>query len=379
MQKILLTNGENLKTLTTLRNLAKHNYEVHVSSDKWYACSFYSRYCKGKLRTINQSIDKEKFLQDHFDYIIKNKIDIFIPINPPELAIVLENRKKFEDLKKQGINVKIPFDSFEKFDKARDKYDFYLICKKAKVNVPKTLLALEKKLDFNFPVVLKERKGAGSERLKIAKNKNELEKYYKEFEEKNILNKYIVQEFVYGQNYGSASFSIKGESKIIFNYISVREFHVNYGTSTSRKSIYDKTIENDVKKILKVLKWNYIGHFDIIKTKSGENYFIEMNPRLWLSISLPIYCGLDFPYYLVDEKATIPKNYKENITARVLFSDILVFIKSNFKYFLNKKQYEKYKYPMKEFLQKSYFDDLDIKDLMPSLFLFFLALKGREI
>lgn len=370
MQKILLTNGENLKTLTTLRNLAKYNYEVHVSSDKRYACSFFSKYCKGKLLAVNQGVDKERFLMEHLNYIKNNKIDIFIPVNPPELAIVLENRHLFDE-----INVKIPFESFEKYDKTRDKYDFYLICKKAKVNVPKTILASEKNLDFNYPVVLKERKGAGSERLKIAKNKLELEKFYFDFEKKGILNKYVVQEFVFGSNYGSGGFSINGNPKVIFNYKSIREFHVNYGSSTSRMSIIDKSMEEDVKKILKILKWNYIAHFDIIKNDEGKNYFIEMNPRLWLSVSLPIYCGLDFPYYLcnykdLNEKELFSKEYKDNVIARILFSDFLVFIKSNLK---------GKKYPIKEFFSKSYFDDIDFKDIMPSIPLFFSALRGREI
>ncbi len=360
---MLVTNGENIKTLSVMKAISKHDdFEVHITSHHKYAACFFSKYCKGKILTADPAKNKELFVKDLLDYIAKNKINIFIPVNPPELSLILENKKEFDKI------TLVPFTDSKSYETAKDKWEFYNILKKAGVLGPTTYLASHVG-SCEYPLVIKERKGAGSENLVIAKNKQKLDNFLNSH--KDNLDDYIAQEFVDGENYGAGAFCRNGKIESVFTYKSLREFHVTYGTSTSRISIHDSSIEKDTLKILKHMKWHGIAHFDLIKSNE-KNYFLEMNPRLWMSVSLPIFSGLDYPYYLckIKENIDIPKDYKDGVIARIIFSDLLVYLKCIF---------SKKKYPISEFLKKSYLDDVDFNDLLPSVPLFIRALKGREI
>ncbi|KKK60000.1 hypothetical protein LCGC14_3028730, partial [marine sediment metagenome] len=61
--------------------------------------------------------------------------------------------------------------------------------------------------------------------------------------------------------------------------------------------------------------------------------FIEINPRLWGSIALPIACGVDFPamtYFAATnrlEKARkMVKDYKDSIVARWYLGDLILSV-----------------------------------------------------
>jgi predicted ATP-grasp superfamily ATP-dependent carboligase len=358
--KVLITNGDNLKAYVFLKALAKHkDIEVHVAAENRINASFFSKYCKHKLITIHPREDKKKFIKQLSDYIKKNKIDILIPIMTPEVAAVVEHRKSFS-------NVKIPFVDHEKFTRVNNKWDFYKLMLKLKISTPKTttVKSIEEleKLNITYPVVIKLRDLAGSIGLSVVHNKESLIKNYKALiKERNLTpQEYpLIQEFIEAENYGAGAICKNGKVLSVMVYKNTRLHHLSYGTSTSRISVIDKDIEKDVKKILESLKWHGIAQFDILKTK-GNNYFIEMNPRLWMSIGLTINSGLDYPYYLarLDDNIAIPKKCTADVTSRIILEDTFVFLKS-----LNNKQ----KYPAREFLKKTYYEDVDFNDILPTI------------
>jgi predicted ATP-grasp superfamily ATP-dependent carboligase len=372
MKKVLITNGDNLKTYVFLKALAKHkDIEVHVAAENNINASFFSKYCKHKMINTHPREGEKKFIKQLSDYIKRNEINVLIPIMPPEVAAVLKYKKAFS-------NVKIPFVDYEKFVLANNKWAFYNLMLELGISSPKTITVRSvkelEKLNISYPVVIKLRDLAGSVGLSIVNNKEELIKNYTELIKERKLQSFeypLIQEFVAADNYGAGALCKNGKVLSIIVYKNTRLHHLSYGTSTSRITVIDKAIEKDVRKILECLKWHGVAQFDILKT-SKENYFIEMNPRLWMSIGLTINSGLDYPYYMarLEDNIVIPKKYAINITSRILMADTGVFLKSLFK---------KNKYPIKEFFKKTYVEDIDINDLAPAVPILVKAVRRKLI
>jgi predicted ATP-grasp superfamily ATP-dependent carboligase len=215
-------------------------------------------------------------------------------------------------------------------------------------------------LKLRFPLIVKIRRGAGSKGVTRVDNKEQLKQVFEKTTKAFELNKDslpIIQEYIEGDNYCVAALCKKGKVLSVSSYKSSHQYPIKHGTSTSRTSIKDKELESAAKKILEHLKWHGIAQFDIIK-KGSQFFFLEMNPRLYTSLNLTVKAGLNYPYYLckLDETSKIPDTYKVGVTARVIMMDSLCFLKDK-------------KYNAKDFfrLKNSYFDDIILKDPLPTL------------
>jgi predicted ATP-grasp superfamily ATP-dependent carboligase len=373
--KVLITNGDFLKSLLVLRSVSQFkDTEAHVGAESKFAPALFSKYCKHKLILPNAQKNPAQYIDALVKYTKENKIDVLLPINPFEIELILKNKDLFENF------VTIPFVSYELFNKVNDKWQFQSILKELKIDTPKT--AKINNLDklgevtksLTYPLVIKYRVSAGSERLKFINS--DLEKQYLSLIQTKSKNEDlpIIQEYISGENYGAGAICDKGKVKSVFIYKSLRETHVSYGSSTSRISVYDKELEKKVKLILEHLKWHGVAHFDIIK-KGDKYYFLEMNPRFYLSINLTVKSGLNYPYYLCNPKAEILSSYKVGVVCKVFMPDTAVFFKS---LFLKDK---KKRYSLKELFninaKEVYFDDIDWKDPLPFIPLFVKGIRGK--
>lgn len=371
MKKVLITNGENLRALIFLRAMAEHkDIEVHVAAKRRFSACFFSRYCKHKV-IIADCKNKQLFIKQLVEYIKLNQIDVFIPINSDEISVVLDNRNEFPK------SVTIPFVNAELFHKVNDKWEFAKLMHECNITIPKTIrinkLSELDKIQINFPAIIKVRKSAGSKGVAKVNNKDQLINKFKETVKKHKLTELpLIQEYIdNGEGYGVAAICNKGKVLSIMIYKNLKIYPLEHGTSTSRMSVYNKEIKENVKKILEHLKWHGVAQIDVIK-KNDKYYFLEMNPRFYTSLSVTVKTGLNYPYYLCKLNENIPKTYKEGVVSKVFIPDFFVFIQSIFK---------KNKYPLREFFncdfKEVYYDDIDWKDPLSSIPLFIKSIRGK--
>jgi predicted ATP-grasp superfamily ATP-dependent carboligase len=371
MRKILLTNGDNLRTLMFFRAIAdKKNLEVHISAETLFCACFFSRYCRHKLINANPKQNKKLFLKQMSDYCMENKIDVLIPMNADELEVILPNRKMFP-------KTLIPFPDYALFHRIKDKLEFHNAATKFKLPVPKTYeirntRQLEAKYDF--PLIVKQRTGAGSKGVQKANNPEELKEVFSAIVEECHLsagNYPILQEYIKGEVYCVSALCRDGQVLSISSYKSLRQLPIDHGTSTSRISVFEPRLTWMAAKFLKSLRWHGIAQMDAIKI-GDKFYFLELNPRLYTSLNVTVKSGLNYPYYLcmLDKNIAIPKNYKTGVICRIIMADKLVFLASIFK---------KRTYPLGEFFnfRNTYFDDLDMKDPLPTIPLMVKFLRGK--
>jgi hypothetical protein len=113
--------------------------------------------------------------------------------------------------------------------------------------------------------------------------------------------KVLVQSYVPGM--GSGAFFLRWDGRVIAEFMHRRIHEVPYtgGISSYRESCSDPLIRSDALRKLEQLNWNGVAMMEYrVEPATNRFHFIEMNPRLWGSIHLALYSGVDFPRLLVD-------------------------------------------------------------------------------
>jgi len=313
MKTVLLTNGQQRKTLAVARSLGKRGIRVITSDETYMNPTGFSKYCHKSLVYPNPKTYPEKFYNWLCETIVKYECDVLFPMDDDTLDIVMEN---LEELNRLCI---VPVSSIESYHIASDKGNSTRLAEEVKVPCPKTLYIkdlseLEKVEEvLSFPMIIKPRKSSGSRGIRVVCNKADLIEHY------NIIHKDhlypIIQECIgLGTRYDVCLlFDKNNKLKASFTQKELRHFPVEMGPSTLQQSIVYPEIEEMALKIMNKLKWYGIIEFEfMLDSNDGKIKFMEINPRFWASLQMSIYSGVDFPWLLYN--IAIGENIKKHIS-----------------------------------------------------------------
>jgi predicted ATP-grasp superfamily ATP-dependent carboligase len=227
--------------------------------------------------------------------------------------------------------VKIPLPDHEVLQKANNKAETLKIAMEHTIPCPKTYFVrdvddVKKILDeLTFPVILKPTESSGSKGLEyVIKKENLIETFEKTSQN---FGETIIQELIPpgGEAYGfEGLFNNNSEPKAIFVHKRVREYPITGGPSTLRVGVKNEEIVELGTRLLKALRWYGIAMVEFkVDPRDNIPKLMEINPRFWGSLSLPIASGVDFPYLLckmaMDGDIDVPLHYKPGIKSRWLF------------------------------------------------------------
>jgi predicted ATP-grasp superfamily ATP-dependent carboligase len=187
---------------------------------------------------------------------------------------------------------------------------------------------------FGGPVVIKLRRGSGAKGVFYASTSADavatVQRLIREY---NLTpERYpLVQRRVTGEGWGVSCLYWKAERIASFTHRRLREKTLTGGTSTLRVSVHDAAMERSAHRILDHLGWHGLAMVEFKRNReTGEHWFVEINPRLWGSIPLPIACGVDFPSILyvaatrgADEAKKCYSGYPDGIVARWYLGDMI--------------------------------------------------------
>lgn len=109
----------------------------------------------------------------------------------------------------------------------------------------------------------------------------------------------MIQKCVEGTGCGVACLFWEGEFVASFAHRRLREKMATGGTSTLRETWHAPEVEGLAVALLKSLGWHGLAMVEFkFDQKTRTPWFIEINPRLWGSLALPIAAGVDFPRLL---------------------------------------------------------------------------------
>ncbi len=158
-------------------------------------------------------------------------------------------------------------------------------------------------LDIDFPVIIKPRMLAGSRGQFMVKNREDLVRL------SGVINTdYIIQEWIQGDVKNlctlGAIFDSNSQPKAVFTARRLdvmQSKSVNQGITTYLISERIPDIIEIGVAFLKKIRWQGIAELEFkFDEKDSEFKLLEINPRVWSWIKLPMRCGVDFPMIYYD-------------------------------------------------------------------------------
>jgi carbamoyl-phosphate synthase large subunit len=254
------------------------------------------------------SAGSQAFL-DRIFYIhnIEN-FDLIIPNFDAELYTFITNQDK---LKEKGIKTFLP--SLEQFEE-RHKANLQDFGKKYDINVPKSKAITEEKdlaflpEGFAYPLWIK---GKFYEAY-AAKNYHEAASFFYKISAKWGLP-IIIQEYIKGTEVNVIALG-DGQGNMISCVPMRKQYITDKGKAWGGIAIKDENLISIAQAIISKTKWRGGMELEMIKTKDGKYFLIEINPRIPAWVYLAVGAGQNIPEALVKlafgEKLTPMTDYK---------------------------------------------------------------------
>jgi len=298
--KVLIIGGDGGVALILVQSLGKHGFEVVVGSKEKKPIASYSKYSKKHFQYLDPKRYPDQFIQCILSEVKKEHYDVLITLGGEGMRLLSKYRDHFLPF------VKMPLPDHEVLMKAANKAETLKIAIENNIPCPKTYFIKDiedvKKIqnELIFPVIMKPTESTSSKGLEYVTIK---EKLIETFEKTSqIFGETIIQELIPpgGETYGfEALFSKNSEPRAVFVHKRLREYPITGGPSTLRVGVKNPEIEKLGAQLLQILGWYGVAMVEFkVDPRDNTPKLMEINPRFWGSLSLPIASGVDFPYLL---------------------------------------------------------------------------------
>ncbi len=227
-------------------------------------------------------ISNKEYIPTLLSICQSEKIDCLIPTIDTDLLLLAENKSKFE-----SIGTKVLIADVGKIRLCRDKNltsDYF--CSLG-LKAPKAFNSVEEfEKEIRFPAFIKHKDGSSSINAYRVDNLEDLKLYA------NKIQDYVIQPFIAGSEYTIDIFCDYDGNPV---YITPRErLAVRAGEVLKTKITQDDTMIEEMQKLIADFKPSGQITVQLIKDQStGENYYIEINPRFGGGAPLSIKAGAD--------------------------------------------------------------------------------------
>ncbi len=233
-------------------------------------------------------IDNDNYIPTILDICKKEEIQAVTTLIDPEIMILAEHRKEFEEI---GVEVLAPYK--ETAELCFDKFRMFQYLKEKNIRTVLTYGDIESfeegiaKKEINFPVFVKPRRGSGSVGARKITNMDDLKDAM--LEDSSL----IIQEFMGDALDIDADIYVDTISNVAVALFSKRKLETKIGGASKTVSFKDEKLNQFASKALEVFKFN--GPIDMdLWYKDGEYYLSEINPRFGGGYLHAYGAGVDF-------------------------------------------------------------------------------------
>ena len=294
---VLLTDPGYLHSIEAARSLLRSGHEVFFfeKPDRRYQVRGVTY--GGLARNESGNCDSGEVCA----FMGKHGIESFLPVGGRSVQWACRNRDGFEEL------VRLSLPPLEVVELALDKLRSAKLAREVGVPVadfvaassPGDLNGVEERLPPG-PVVVKGDNELSRFRVQAFDSAGDAVAFLQAHED--ILGEgVLVQKCIDGGGFGFFALYRDGECIAEFMHRRVREFPKSGGASACCESVHNESLRSYGRAILDKLSWNGVAMVEFKQsTEDGDYYFLEVNPKFWGSLGLPIWCGVDFPKLAVD-------------------------------------------------------------------------------
>lgn len=301
MQHVLVTDGEDRHSLAIIRSLGKQGLRITSIAHDKNAISFHSKYVTNKIVSPLSS-DFEDYGDFLLEEVRREKYDVLVTCTEPVINILSARQEEFRPYVKFVLP---PMDSFRI---TKDKISTLKLAEEIGVPMPRTLYpktvdeALKAAKEFDLPIVIKGSQGSGAANVRIVKDRSEFEKLFLEVVENlksfQVKELPMIQEFIEGSGVGFSTIYSKGKRVAYFMHRRLLQYPSHAGQCVIARQIFDPELERLGTLLFDALNWHSVGMAEFRQdARDGKYKLMEINPRFWGSIDLPIRLGIDFADY----------------------------------------------------------------------------------
>lgn len=264
----------------------------------------------GDVSIVTPPIISEAYIPFLLDLCEKNDIKVIIPLFDMDLSALSLNKKLFES------NHILPLVSDYSFiHNCFDKLSYPSFMKRFELKTPLVFNNLSHVIELlehdkiSFPLILKPRWGTGSISTKVVHSTEILQREYAlltlELETTYIntpvpegdKNSIIIQEMIEGEEYGiDVINNLTGQYQTTWVK---KKFGMRAGETDGAKTVRNELLENCGAKLGKSSGHIGIVDVDIIISKQGIPYIIDINPRFGGGYPFSHIAGADLPLAIV--------------------------------------------------------------------------------
>jgi predicted ATP-grasp superfamily ATP-dependent carboligase len=289
--------------------------------------SFASRYSRGHFVYPTPFRDPDGFVSCLLEQIAARKADVVIPVFEETFLIA---KRKDEFAPRVGLAVP----TYEQILQAHNKDQWQTFAGTLGIPVPASYEATDIRAgrvlvsQIRYPVLVKPKQGGGAWGIEHVDSQRQLEALLEHptWSDKPW-DRFFVQEKIDGTTHCVAMLFGNGALKALVGYRQLRDYPSTGGQATMRISVRHEAAETHFRRLLEAWRWHGPCQADfIIDRISGVPYLIDINPRLWGSLTQAVASGVDFPYllYRLAKEGDVPAqlSFEADVVTRWLGGDL---------------------------------------------------------
>jgi predicted ATP-grasp superfamily ATP-dependent carboligase len=388
----IVLNGSYHNSLTILRSLARKGIPVIVGDEargvkSYFGEAMLSRYARHRFLYPSAEQSPNEFMGKINEISRKYAAKVLFPVGSNTYITVSAYREQLP------MDIKMVLADDALIQKAHDKYECLRYAQRLGIPCPKTHLLreindFEELRGFDFPLVVKPRKGAGNFGVKIIAREEEARALRNGLDKKSLAQRDeatgnslvydesdpIIQEFVDGPVVDACTIADRGEIKGMLTQVRVKTLPPRGGYGVMNRTEKIPEVMEMATHLLTDLKWHGVAQVEFKYDTTARQYkLMEINPKFWGTLALSVIAGIDFPYmaYLLATGNPLVEvsGFREHCVFRwVLPNELLHVMQSDIKWRALKRY-------IADFFVPAHYN-IDLKDPAPILSLMLKSVNG---
>lgn len=295
MATILLTDGQQRKTLSAARSLGRAGHRVLVAEVTRFATARYSRYVVEGFVCPDPGGRPDAFQAWLKATVARHGVDCVMPMDDASTEAVIAIATEL------GCRSLVP--PAAAFAVARDKAATVALAGAAGLRAPRTAPDPDTALaaGVGWPLVVKARHGSGSRGIRPVATETELRAVYAEISQADPAP--LVQEYIPPGRKFDVCLLYDADGRLSASFVQeeLRGYPLWGGPSTLQESLHRPDLIDLAARLLAPLQWRGPVEVEFLEDpRTGEPVLMEINPRFWASLDLAVACSVDFPRWTAD-------------------------------------------------------------------------------